>query len=532
MGSASRPAGGYLALILHAHLPFVRHPEYEEALEEEWFFEAITESYIPLIAVMQRLRDDRVPFQLTMTVTPTLCAMLNDPLLRERYVRYVERGIDLAAREIAHNRHDDQMRGLAEFYLRMFNECRRRFVDEWRYDLLAVLRELRESGSLEIIASAATHAMLPLLQETPKAARAQVLIGRDIYEANFHGEAAGFWLPECAFAPGLDAILQEANLRWFVVDAHGLLFGHPRPRRAIYAPCYTPAGPAAYARDRTSSRQVWSATEGYPGDPSYREFYHDIGFQRPASYLWPGANEQTVPRFTGLKYHRVTGGDLEKQFYDPAVARRTADAHARHFLEARRSQIKELRTYHRPPIVVTPFDAELFGHWWFEGPHFLEMLIRKAAYDQSDFEMTTPSRFLAEHSSQQIISPAASTWGENGQFAVWIDQSNSWIYPHLHASARRMSEAARAHAQEASPLATRTLKQMVRELLLMQASDWAFLMKTGTAKEYATKRTTEHVLRFNKLYDQLSEGQLDENFLGTCEARDNLFPDVNWRYYI
>src|SRR5437870_3000425 len=286
---------GSFALILHAHLPFVRHPEHEEFLEQDWLFEAITESYIPLLLMMQRLVSEGLPFKLTMSFTPTLCAMLRDPLLQTRYVRYLERAIDLSRREIDRNQNHQQLHALAHFYCEIFMECRRRFVDEWKCDLLAVFRELRDTGSLELIASAATHGLLPLLQQSTEAARAQILIGRDIFREMFGSEPAGFWLPECAYAPGLEQIFQEANLRWFVLDAHGLIFGDPPPHGAIYAPCYTPAGPAAFGRDRESSRQVWSAQEGYPGDPFYREFYRDIGFDLPADYLWPNSGADTMP---------------------------------------------------------------------------------------------------------------------------------------------------------------------------------------------------------------------------------------------
>src|SRR6267154_2353902 len=157
---------GHFALILHAHLPFVRHPEHEHFVEEEWLFEVITETYIPLLRMMQRLVDDFVPFKLTMSITPTLCAMLQHPQLCE----------------------------LAEFYIGLFSETRRHFVDEWKCDLLSVFRELRHTGALEIIASAATHGLLPILhQQSPRTTRAQVFIGRDVYVELFGGEAAGFW---------------------------------------------------------------------------------------------------------------------------------------------------------------------------------------------------------------------------------------------------------------------------------------------------------------------------------------------------
>src|SRR6266446_5057521 len=503
---------GYLALILHAHLPFVRHPEHEHFLEEEWFFEAITESYIPLLRMMRRLVDDSVPFKLTMSLTPTLCAMLQDELLRERYVQHLDALIDLAAREQKRNRKHPQLRQLADFYFDLFSENRRLFVDEWKCDLLSVFGELRETGALEIIASAATHGLLPILQQqAPQAARAQVLIGRDVYADLFGAEPSGFWLPECACAPGLEAILQEANIRWFVLDAHGLLFGKPRPRRSIFAPCYTPSGPAAFARDRDSSRQVWSAHEGYPGDPAYREFYRDIGFDLPMEHLGPIARGSR--KFSGVKYHRITGRGEEKELYDRAAAEKAVETHAAHFLEQRRQQIRLISESGFDPLVVVPFDAELFGHWWFEGPRFLELFIRKTAQEQQGFDLTTPSEFLETHPTQQTIEPATSTWGENGYLGVWLDPSNAWIYPHLHTASQRMSDTARRHAKDSSPLADRVLKQMARELLLAQSSDWAFLIKTGTAKEYATKRTMDHLLRFNRLHDQLSVNDVNEKFL-------------------
>jgi 1,4-alpha-glucan branching enzyme len=523
---------GQFALILHAHLPFVRHPEHEHFLEEEWLFEAITETYIPLLRMMHRLTEDRVPFKLTMSITPTLCTMLQDQLLCERYVRHLDLLLDLAAREQRRNRRDPQLCDLAEFYIDLFSETRRYYVDEWKCDLLSVFRELLQAGALEIIASAATHGLLPIIQQqSARAARAQVLIGRDVYVELFGGEPAGFWLPECAYAPGLESILREANLRWFVVDAHGLLFGNPRPCCSIYAPCYTPAGPAGFARDPEASRRVWSAHEGYPGDPAYRDFYRDIGFDLPMEHL--GSAARGTRKFSGVKYHRITGRGEEKQLYDRTAAENMAAQHAIHFLDEIHEQIREISELGFDPIVVAPFDAELFGHWWFEGPIFLEQFIRRAA-NEPDVHLTTPSEYLAAHPTQQIVEPAASTWGENGNLAVWLDPSNAWIYAQLNTAALAMSEIATTYAADSSNLTDandRVLKQLAREFLLAQSSDWAFLMKTGTAREYATQRTIDHLARFNRLYDQLVAHSLDQEFLRDCEWRDNIFPNVKWQYY-
>ena len=184
------------------------------------------------------------------------------------------------------------------------------------------------------------------------------------------------------------------------------------------------------------------------------------------------------------------------------------------------------------PIVLAPFDAELFGHWWYEGPMFLNFFIRKAVYDQKVFELTTPSAYLEKHDTLQILSPSPSSWGNKGFWEVWLDESNSWIYPHLHAAARRMTECARAAKEKPTEGKDRVLRQMGRELLLAQSSDWAFLMKTGTAREYAAKRTKDHVLRFTRLYEQLGEENVDNACLENCEWRDNIFPDLNWQYHL
>jgi len=519
---------GSLALILHAHLPFVRHPEHEHFLEEDWLFEAITETYIPLLQMMRRLLNDHVPFKLTMSLTPTLAAMLKDELLRERYLRHLDLLIDLMERECSRVQDDPQLLGLAYFYFDFFSESRRFFVEECCHNLVAAFQKLRESGSLEIIASAATHAVLPL--HSRESQRAQILMGRDAHIDHFGFEPAGFWLPECAYSPGVEKILQEVNIRWFVLDTHGLLFGNPRPQRAIYAPAFTAAGPAAFARDRDSSRQVWSANEGYPGDPAYREFYRDIGFDLPLEHLGPVA--RGLRKFSGVKYHRITGRGEKKEVYDREAAEKAADTHANHFLEQRRAQARQLNALAENSIVVIPFDAELFGHWWFEGPRFLELFIRKAAFDQEDLRLTTPSDYLAANPTQQSLSPAASTWGENGYLGVWLDPSNSWIYPHLRFAAERMTQLARAHENDALKSTDRVLKQMARELLLAQASDWAFLIKAHTAREYATRRTQDHLVRFNRLHHQFIADAVDQKFLADCEWRDNLFPNVNWRYYI
>jgi 1,4-alpha-glucan branching enzyme len=525
---------GYLALVLHAHLPYVRHPEYDEFLEEDWLYEAITETYLPLLKVLYGLSDDGVPFHLTLTLTPPLCHMLRDALLQERYERYLGRSIDLARREVERTRDNPPLQELAKFYLDRLEGCQHDWHKRWRRDLVGAFAELQERGAIEIITCAATHGFLPLMENFKESVRAQIFLARDHYRETFGRDPRGIWLPECAYVASLDQVLQEANLRWFILDSHGVMFGSPRPRYAIYTPVFTPSGAAAFGRDRESSRQVWSAEEGYPGDPAYRDFYRDIGFDLSREYLRDALPADGTRKFTGIKYHRITGRTHDKELYNRGWALGAVDHHAGHFMGARAAQIQHLRAnMNVAPIVVSPFDAELFGHWWFEGPEFLNLFIRKSVYDQDAFVLTTPSLYLTEHDTQQLMVPSASSWGHKGYWEVWLDDTNSWIYPHLHMATKRMTELARVYWAKANipELTNRALRQMARELLLAQSSDWAFLMKTGTARSYATKRTKDHLLRFTRLYDQVRAEHIDEGFLANCEWRDNIFPNLDWRYY-
>jgi 1,4-alpha-glucan branching enzyme len=522
---------GYLSLVLHAHLPFVRHPEHEMSLEETWLFEGITETYIPLLQILEGWHNDGMRVRLTLTLTPTLCSMLLDPLLQDRYLRHLERLIELAERETHRTHWEKSFNELATFYLQRFKSIRD-FYLACNRNLIEHFRELQEAGLLEIITSAATHAVLPLLANHPSSLRAQVLVARDHYRTCFGREPRGIWLPECAYCEGLEKILHEADLRWFIIDSHGILNAHPRPRYAIFAPILTTNGIAAFGRDFDSARQVWSRQEGYPGDPRYRDFYRDIGFDLDLDYLKPYLPAKEKRSFTGIKYYRISHEKWDKRVYDRNAAVHAADEHANHFLKARISQMEQLaEILDRPPFVFCPYDAELFGHWWYEGPEFLNYFVRKAYYDQKTFTLITPQHYLVRHPSNQVATPAASTWGEGGHLGVWLNEKNQWIYPHLQMAQERMTELA-GRFEEADALQARALKQAGRELLLAQSSDWPFMLRTDSSPEYARQRVTDHLLRFTYLYEQLNNGRIDEQGLSALEARDNIFPDLNYRYWL
>ena len=520
---------GYLALVLHAHLPFVRHPEHERFLEENWLFEAITETYIPLLQVFEGWQKEGMQVRITLTLTPTLCSMLLDPLLQQRYLKHLDRLVELAEKETLRTHWEKPFNELATFYLHRFKSIRDFYLACDR-NLIGVFRRMQEAGRLEIITSAATHAVLPLLAHHLPSIRAQVFVARDHYRSCFGCDPCGFWLPECAYSEGLEGTLLEAGLRWFITDTHGILHAHPRPRYGMFAPILASNGIAVFGRDVDTAKQVWSRQEGYPGDPRYRDFYRDIGFDLELGYLkdYLPAEQRS---FTGIKYFRITRGSGPKEPYDRKATLQAADDHANHFLAARISQIERLSgILDRPPIVLCPYDAELFGHWWYEGPEFLNYFVRKAYYDQSIFSFITPSDYLDMNPSLQVASPAASSWGEGGYWDVWLNEKNQWIYPHLNIAQERMTELAQSFSTP-DTLQKRALKQAGRELLLAQSSDWPFILQAGSSPEYARQRVSNHLHRFTSFYEQLKGKNINEGALAALESSDNIFPDVNYQYW-
>jgi 1,4-alpha-glucan branching enzyme len=516
--------------MLHAHLPFVRHPEYERFLEEDWFFEALTETYLPLLDVFEGLVRDGVHFRTTLSLTPPLLSMMTDPLLQQRYLNYLDERLAALVGERQRTASDANFHPVVLFYIAMFTHLRQRFVEQDRMDVSQSFRRLMETGHLEIITCGATHGYFPLLAVNEESIYAQLSMAVRTHERILGRRPRGIWLPECGYKPGVDRILKEFGIEFFILDSHGLLNAEPRPRYGVHRPIRTPGGPAAFARDYESSKQVWSAEEGYPGDALYREFYRDAGFDVHEPHI-EMLRHAGIATFTGLKYHRITGKSAWKEPYHPGWARERAAEHAGHFLFNRQQQVHWLTSFlDRPPVILAPYDAELFGHWWFEGPQWIDFLLRKMAYDQHDVQTITPAEYIDRFGDLQPATPPECSWGAGGYHEVWLNGSNDWIYPYLHAAAERMSALVQRIPSAEGRLRW-ALDQAARELLLAQSSDWAFIMKTGTSVEYALRRQKTHIHRFDRLATMVESGNYDEGYLREVAARDSLFPDMDYRIF-
>ncbi len=522
---------GSLMFLLHAHLPYVNHPQESSFLEENWFFEAVVETYVPIIVSLERLAADGIRPGIAVSISPTLGAMLENEALEDKLANYIESRLELIEKELARAKDEPALLRNVKLYQRLYSQAAD-VMHKYSGDLITPLKALQHAGQIEIITTAATHAVLPLMTR-PEAVRAQLSVAVEDYIDRFNRKPSGFWLPECAYEPRLNSYLKLSGFNYIFTESHSVeLAGAPN---GVYSPYRTSNGVGLFARDAASSSEVWSAKFGYPGDPAYREFYRDLGYDGDYEYVRPYLGSDGIRRPLGLKYHRITGGpDLAaREYYDPEAAMARVEAHASDFLARRMKQTDDFYAAKGSrPLIVSCYDAELFGHWWFEGPAFLETVIRKIRAERLPLQFVTPSEYLNSCQEPAELTPVVSSWGENGYFDPWVNETNDFIYPAVYAATDKMIETAnRFRNQDLPSLSQRALNQAARETLLAQSSDWAFLLYIGSHAEYAKGRLEDHAANAVKLLSEVIEKRIDEQALAALEQKNCLFPRLDFRIF-
>ncbi len=528
------------AFVLHGHLPYARNSG-RWPHGEEWVHEAVMGTYLPLASVLFDLREAGVPFRLTVGLTPVLLEQLADADIVDRFEEYAADQQRRAEEDVRrwNELGEYAFEGLAARYVDYYTGLVREYRKRFSRDLVGAFADLVRTGHVEMLTSAATHGYLPLLRR-PDAVRAQLLNGIASTRRHMRIDPSGVWLPECAYAPGLERELEAAGLTHFVVDA-ALLEGRAS-RRAAARPLVevrggswasgdaTIAGAAAewsspeadvlspylvaasrvavVARHPRVSGQVWSAMHGYPGDSLYREFHRKDDV-------------------SGLRYWRVTdssSGLGEKQTYDWDAAFERTHVHAEHFVSLVRSELADhRRATQRDGLLVAAFDLELFGHWWFEGVNWLGSALRR--FSDGEPRTTTLVERLGAAPPARATELREGSWGKYNDHSTWLNERTAWMWPELQRAAQLME--ALAAQQAGDGLRRRATAQAARELLIAQASDWAFLITTGQAGEYARERFRTHLLRFERCVE-IARGGSDNGDLAEIERLDNPFPDVDW----
>ena len=560
---------GYLAFTLHAHLPYVvNHGTWPHGIE--WLHEAAAETYLPLLRVLTNLERDGVPANLNINLSPILLEQLAHPYFISEFPKYLTRKILAAREDEAYfiQSGDAHLAETARFWNRFFATALEDF-NAFGGDLVKAFRHFNDSGMIEILTCGATHGYMPLLG-TDESLRAQIRTAVSTHQRHLGSRPRGIWAPECGYRPagfwdypvefagstephhgflriGVEQALSESNLDFFFVDTHLIEESHriaspygapnsrlPRdpkveqvthgPQRSLYQPYYVD-GPydkrfatTVFPRDPSTGLQVWSGDTGYPGDANYLDFHKK---------RFPG----------GHRYWQVTGAGIDigdKLVYYPQQAAERAREHASHFVSLVYETLSSGFDGSIPPVLSSPFDAELFGHWWFEGPIWLEAVCRILHEHSTGIATITCSQYLERFPRAGFIAMPEGSWGAEGHHQVWLNPETAWTWTHIYPAELYVREVATAGTWRDSEVGTRIVQQLCRELLLLESSDWQFLITTGAARDYAESRFLTHNDQFLelKIIWQAFEhdGVLNEHMttrLAEIEHRDSIFPDLD-----
>ncbi|MEI8134775.1 MAG: 1,4-alpha-glucan branching protein domain-containing protein [bacterium] len=572
---------GYFTFVLHTHLPYVLHHG-KWPFGSDWLSEAVAECYIPIIEKLESLHQADVPVKISMDFSPVLLEQLADPDFPTVFNDYCDERIKLAkADKKSFKDSEAELLELAEYWIDFYKETKRIFNKKYSNNIIARLKHLSHAGVLDAMTCAATHGYFPLLVDD-RNIRAQIQIAIATHEKYFGKRPKGIWLPECAYRPrywwtpqtasarysefskeraGIEEILAEFDLRYFIVEGSLTKGGKAMPSyhwnsnnhsaedsfdwakyffqtsehedrslSNIYAVKSTlreiPGKlPVVFSRDRKTSEQVWSGEIGYPGHPNYLEFHKKH-------------------HNSGLRYWKVTGRGVDiggKKLFEPTATDATLEIQATHFVNLVKTTLHEHRAKTgKPGVVCSPFDTELFGHWWYEGPGFLKLVFEKLSKD-NDIVLSNCAEIIEALPNPEIIALPEGSWGEGGGHFVWQNQKVAWTWDDIYSLEKKFLDTLNEYFQIANPakFLTKILKQSARELLLLEASDWQFLITTDSATEYSTDRFEEHRRRLTKLLtisERVMNGKKqtpkDKDYLELVSEDDRLFEEIDLSWWL
>jgi len=565
-------AGNYV-LILHTHLPFVlHHGDWPHGTD--WLCEAVAECYIPLLNVFNELLEEGITPKVTLDISPVLCEQLEHPDFKVIFEKYCEHKIKAAQsdrEEFSKEGKPQHQIWLTEYWENWFKERLNDYKYIYNSSVINALKELQDKGAIEIMTCGATHGYFPLLADD-RSINLQVKAAVANYQKHFGRKPRGIWLPECAYRPaytwqtyltvdpyhtpywrrGVEEFLAENGIEYFVVDEQtnrraqpiGILKdGH---FTSVHSPDFksyhynfdnsplnlfraasgdnvSKGTAVAFARHQDVAMQVWSAESGFPGNPAYLDFHKK-----------QGGSMHRYWRVTDVKADMA-----DKLLYVPDWVSGANGAYAQTFVHSIERTLQEYRNEAwREGTLTTPFDTELFGHWWFEGPGFLKEVLRNIHYSPY-VNMKTAGEQLDYIQPTEVALLPESSWGRDGNHNVWVNDKTLWTWKSIYRAEQRMNELVEKTINcRNDETLCRIMLQAMRELMLMQASDWQFLIETGSARDYAEMRFANHRTDYNALCHMaemyLSEKRLskeDEAFLKEVEDRNPVFPELKLEWW-
>jgi 1,4-alpha-glucan branching enzyme len=510
--------------------------------EEVPFFCTISETFIPLLLMLEELENENVPVKLGLVVSPVMCQMLTDKFLIQRYYAWLDRQISFGDNELKRTKNIPDVLQLAKFYRSMAINNKKLFKEKYKENIPEALAKYQKKGFIELICSTATNCFLPFYQNKKEVVRAEISTALESYRKYFHTDSKGIYFSELGWDTELDQYLKEFNLKWTMIETHGALLADPPAKYGSFYPLSTNFGTNLLVKDFYAYRDIMDKETGIPFDPDFRDFYNDAVDEPPLEDIRLFVNSKGIRIPTGFKYKTIGDAENKKTVYNRSVAHAKAKLMAERFLANRVESLKNASAElahdgdagNKKLLSLCVWDANFLGRFWYEGPVFLKnlfMIVSKS----DDIEFMTPSAYLANESSAdfQKVEPAFSSSCYNGYAEPFVDANNDWAARHIYRAVDRMTELAE-HLPDETGIRERCLNQAAREVLLALSSDWPRLMSEIHAssfskwRSYSKTRLEGHLRNFTTIYEILGGNILNTKFLTDLEQRDNIFPNIKY----
>lgn len=516
-----------LLFILDGFLPYVRDEIEKSLIEESWLFNAVSYTYLPVIRMCGKLKNEGIPFKLGAVFEPALCDMLEDPFLQDRYLHHIEKKISFAKKELERCASCSKTRAIIEFDLNLFNKNKELFTACGK-NILKKFDELSKEGYIELLATTATRCFLPFFKDMPEAVAAQIEMGQISFRRHFSSVPAGFWLPALGFAEGLETIIRRYGFDYTVLSSKAFLLADAVPDTGVFSAAVSECGLKLLACDTCAYQRIYGGSGSFAANPVYRDCENDAGFKLSKEYLASFFDTSKGRREIGFRYWSKKEPET---IYDMEEALGQAKADAQTFVSLQEQTLNEVsrKTDCKTPVSVFLCSSDFFGNKWCEGIMWLEQTLRLIHKSES-LKTVFPDEAVRIEKNPFKLKPFLSSIFYSGYADELITGKSDWMYRYIMKTTGRMIDLAERFPKD-SLVKESVLNAAAREVFLLQSYYWPLYAAEGTFREFAKRRFIEHVNSFTHAYEALGADVLPAKWLAEREAKYPIFQDINYRFF-